>query len=500
MTEAASTPDVDAAPAAPDRQVLVLDLSKSMLAPLPDPTGASRQKIEIARAAVTRIVQNAEQRGSIFGLVTFSDSAKVAVPLGEVHRENRPYVQSLIEMLAPSGRSAIWDGLALGADLLRETSGAVRGTIVLVTDGWDNASVTFEPTGAEDRVSPVPRKDLFGHVLPSGSNLNLRVIGIGNGSQRDKGVDSQRMNQFLRGLNSRALLIGAPTTFAYEEVDTGADLYAEMVNAFVDVEDVPRPSAFALSSDDLARNAARAARALKQPEEHSAIHRLARTGAAPLEADMPYSEAPLLEVDVLAAGQTPPSNLRERFGPLAGVVEAYLNRDYAKASGELGRARLVLPPVTYAYWQAKLAFGRGDTVEAARALLVAWSAADSVPIASRIRVTRRLALLQAQLQKDPEAEALLQFVEETEAKLRAAPEELRLRILDLFERLLELRGTYQLTKIEGAEDPAVAAQRHESAVEEIFGLLQDARLENTAGDATIDGALDFIEICLAEMR
>jgi len=37
-------------------------------------------------------------------------------------------------------------------------------------------------------------------------------------------------------------------------------------------------------------------------------------------------------------------------------------------------------------------------------------------------------------------------------------------------------------------------------VEEIFGLLQDTRLENAGGDAAVEGALDFIEICLAEMR
>ncbi len=500
MTEADTVPSPDAPNGGPDRQILVLDLSRSMLAPLPDPSGSPRQKIEIARSAVTRIVQNAEEKGSMFGLVTFADSPKVAVPLGEIHRENRPYVQSLIEMLVPAGRSAIWDGLAVGADLLREPSGAVRGTIVLVTDGWDNASTKFEPTGAEDKPHPLPRRDLFGHLLPAGSTLNLRVIGIGNGSQRDKGVDTARMNQFLSGLNSRALLVGAPTLFAYEEVDTGADLYTEMVNAFVDVEDAPRASAFELSSDDLARNAARAARALKQPEEHSAIHRLARAGAAPLEADMPYSEAPMLDVGVLSAGQAPPPDLREKYGPLATVVEAYLKREYPKALAELNRARLVLPPVTYAYWQAKIAYGQGELVEAARALLVAWAAADAVPVASRIRVTRRLALLQAQLQKDPEAESLLQFVEETEGKIQALPEELRTRVMDLFERLLELRGTYQLTKIEGTEDPAVAAQRHESAVDEIFGLLQDARLENTSGDSTVEGALDFIEICLAEMR
>jgi hypothetical protein len=483
-----------------DRQVLVLDLSRSMLAPLPDSSGAPRQKIEIARSAVLRIVQNAEKAGTPFGLVTFTDTPRVVVPLAEVRADNRPYVQSLIEMLTPTGRSAIWDALATGADLLRDASGAVHGTLVLVTDGWDNCSTRFEPLGADANTSPLARKDLFGYLLPPGSNLNLRVIGIGNGAQRDKGVDSDRMNLFVSGLNSRALFLGAPQSFSYEEVDTGADLYTQMVNAFVDVEDTARPAVSSLHPEDFAKHAAQAARALKQTEDHSAIHRIARSGTPPLEADMPYSEAPSLEVDVLSASQAPPANLHERYGPLARVVEAYLKHDFTRASSELNRCRMSLPPVTYSYWQAKIAYSNGDVVEAARALIVAWSATEAIPIQSRIRVTRRLALLQAQMQKDPETEALLHFVEETEAKIRSAPPELQTRIMDLFERLMELRGTFQLTRIPGAEDPTTAAQKHETAVEEIFGMLQDVRLDNTDGDAGIDGALDFLEICLAEMR
>ncbi|MCI4329194.1 MAG: hypothetical protein L3J86_06370, partial [Thermoplasmata archaeon] len=69
-------------------------------------------------------------------------------------------------------------------------------------------------------------------------------------------------------------------------------------------------------------------------------------------------------------------------------------------------------------------------------------------------------------------------------------------------QLMELRGTYQLTRVTGGgvDDPADAARGHEAAVEAIFGLLQDTRLENAGGDALVEGALDFIEICLAEMR
>ena len=104
-----------------ERNVLILDLSKSMLAPLPEAEEGHppRPKIEVARTAVFRILQDAASSGALFGLVTFTETVRVPVPLGEIHKENLPYIENLISMLMPSGRSAIWDAIAVGADLLR---------------------------------------------------------------------------------------------------------------------------------------------------------------------------------------------------------------------------------------------------------------------------------------------------------------------------------------------------------------------------------------------
>jgi hypothetical protein len=65
---------------------------------------------------------------------------------------------------------------------------------------------------------------------------------------------------------------------------------------------------------------------------------------------------------------------------------------------------------------------------------------------------------------------------------------------------MELRGTYQLTRLAAEGDLQDAALKHEAAVEEVFGLLQDARLDLSTAGPAVEGALDFIEICLAEMR
>ncbi|MCI4369201.1 MAG: VWA domain-containing protein [Thermoplasmata archaeon] len=486
-----------------ERQVLVLDLSKSMLAPLPDPEGQSpeKQKLEVARTAVYRILENAESTGASFGLVTFTESVRVAVPLTEIRRENLPYIESLIAVLAPSGRSAIWDALAVGADLLRTSSGGVRGSLVLVTDGWDNASTRFEVRDP-NKPAPAPsnKLDLLPYILPADSAVTLRVIGIGSGAERDKGVDSTAMNQLLAELTRRSQELNVASSFTYQEVVTGTQLFSQMVNAFLDIDlEMPRPLD-QLHPEELAKHAASAARALKEPQQHATVSRLSGHLASS-GAEETYSELPTMEVDVLStpSGIVPPY-LRERYGPLGSVIEAYLAQDYTEAIERLRRSEGQLPKITRLYWEARICFARAEIVEAARALLEAWGEAERLPSNSRGRIIRRLALLQARMQNDKETETLVQFIDETDGRLTRIDPKLHARLNDLFQRLMELRGTYQLAKVSGIDEGADAAQNHETAVEAIFGLLQDARLENTSGDPGVEGALDFIEICLAEMR
>jgi hypothetical protein len=482
--------------------VLVLDLSKSMLAPLPDPggPGAERQKIEIARTAVYRIVENAQSSGSRFGLVTFTETVRIAVSLTEVRGENLPYIESLIGVLTPSGRSAIWDALAVGAELARQGEPGTRGYMVLVTDGWDNASTRYEviPAGTE----PSPGKaDLPTQMLPGGASLTLRVIGIGSGSERDKGVDGASINELLYQLRQRASQLGLPGDFTYQEVVTGSQLFSQMVSAFLDVDYETNRSIDQLHPEELARNAGYAAKALKEPSSHTTMHRLTNQSTGPPQRDSLYAESPSLEVDII---QTPtgviPANLKERYGPLGGVVEAFMARDYTLALERLQRSSALIPPITRLYWEARIHFALGEVVDAARLLLHAWEEAEKLPPEGRGRVVRRLAILQAKMQNDRETETLVQFIDETDTRLERKDPELRGRLLEIFARLMELRGTYQLTRLSQESEHGDAAHKHEEAVEQIFGLLQDTRLDNTSGEPVVENALDFIELCLAEMR
>ncbi len=497
-------------PAAPvpsrERNVLLLDLSKSMLAPLPDPqagAGAEHQKIEIARTAVFQILQDAVTSGALFGLVTFTETVRVPVPLGEIHRENLPYIENLISLLQPSGRSAIWDALAVGADLLRMGTDGVRGNLVLVTDGWDNASTRFDARAQPGDPVTAGKVDLVPYLLPPNSRVTVRIIGIGSGDERDKGVDVGRMNQLLSSMNARASEQGLPAAFSFQEVTTGTQLFAQMVNAFVDVgyeDDRPIED---LHPEELARHAANAARALKEPQQHATVSRINAAHVAPrADPDAAYTEAPDLAVDVVASatpGSTPAS-LRERYGPLGAVIEAYVANDYDGALALLGRTQGVVPPVTRLYWEARIQFSRRAIVEAARALLQAWGEAEKLPPSTQARILRRLALLQARMQNDKETETLVRFIDETEHRLDNGNAKSRDRLMGLFTKLMELRGTYQLTQLAAEGDLQDAALKHEAAVEEVFGQLQDARLELASSGPVVEGALDFIEICLAEMR
>lgn len=490
-----------------DRNVLVLDLSRSMLAPMPeeDPRAPQRQKIEVARTAVYRILQDAARSGAPFGMVTFTDTVRTPVPLATVHRDHLPVIESMVSLLTPSGRSAIWDALGAAADLLRVGEQGVQGNILLVTDGWDNASGRFGVSDRPGAALPDGLNDLVPYLLPPLSQLSLRIVGIGEGAERDKGVDAPRMQGLLEQLRLRSATVGGAGSYVFQEVRTGSQLFAQMVQAFLDIgyrEDRPLEE---LHPDELADRAAKAARALKEPRQHGTVSRLHRASAtgAPSNGTAGSSlaaPAAAVEVGVLPLSGTVPSYLKDRYGPLGEVIEQYAGGRYDQAKETLRRAERFLPPVTRYYWEARIQFASGQPGEAARSLLRAWSEAERLPAENQAQVARRLALLQAKMQNDLETETLVRFLDDTESRMEGVRPAVRQRLRDLLSSLMELRGTYQLTRLAGEGDLQDAALKHEAAVGQVFGRLQDARLELSGTGPKVEGVLDFVEICLAEMR
>lgn len=488
------------------RHVLVLDISKSMLAPLPDPSDPHNvvRKIEVARAATFRIFEEVQTQGAMFGLVVFNSGARVALPLQEVRPESRPALDNIIALLQPSGKSAIWDALALGADLLRIEGGGVVGNLVLVTDGWDNMSQRFTAPGLDApppppppgyaAPPPAPKSDIVPYTVSPGSRLALQIIGIGSGVERDKGVDSVRMRSFADRFSGRAIALQLPCSVNYQEVVTSQELFSRMVNAFVDLPFDDSRGLETLHPDEVAQSAASAAKALREGDRSGLVSHLGATQTA-AEKEAPAT-GPTMEVDVLnPSTAVPPAFLKERYGPVGEVAEAYMAHDWARAQAILYQKGSLIPPVTRFYWQARIFFAQGERGEASRFLTQAWAEAEKLPHADRRKLFRRLGLLQAKISGDHETESLVEFFEAAETKARNATPIARDRLETMFDKILELRRTYALVKGGGS-----GAAVHEALVEEIFGLLQDARLDNTQRDPAIDGFLDFVEIALAEMR
>jgi len=466
--------------------VLVLDLSKSMLAPMAD---GAHKKIEVARSALFKIIGEVRAQGASFGMVVFNSTASILVPLSPQF----PTPEEISERLIPAGKSAIWDALAMGAEMLRTNDGSVVGNMVLVTDGWDNMSQRFHVETSDGQSSAQSNTiDLLGYLLPHHSRLKLQIIGIGSGVEKDKGVDTVRMRTLVDGFSRLAIDIGSQSSATYKEVMTGEELFSGMVNAFLDVPFEDSQDFDSLNNEDIASHAAAMAHALRESHKHSLVGHLSQARAsAATDEDAKESD---LEVDVATAspdGQ--PLHWRERYGPLGEVAEAYVNKDWVHAEEILSRKGTPIHPLTKAYWLARISYAKGDSEEASRYLTEAWIEADSLSAREKVQIYRRLALLHAKISGDKEVQNFVEIFERASIKARTESASLAEHLEQMFEKILDLRRTYALIRTGGAVE-------HESLVEEIFGLLQDARLEDKNRDQSIEQFLSVVEVTLSEMR
>ena len=103
--------------------VVVLDASASM-AP----------NIQEARKALTELINTSNPQDD-FGLVVVSDKPRVALHVDDSASE----IQAAVDALQPDGATALWDGMYLGVDELRN-SRYQRKAMVVISDGGDNHS------------------------------------------------------------------------------------------------------------------------------------------------------------------------------------------------------------------------------------------------------------------------------------------------------------------------------------------------------------------------
>jgi Ca-activated chloride channel homolog len=103
--------------------VVVFDASASMVS-----------KLDEERRAFTELVNTSNQQDD-FALVVVSDKPRVALHFDDSISE----IQAVVDALQPGGATALWDGIYLGVQELKE-SHYQRKAMVIISDGGDNHS------------------------------------------------------------------------------------------------------------------------------------------------------------------------------------------------------------------------------------------------------------------------------------------------------------------------------------------------------------------------
>ena len=152
--------------------VIVIDTSGSM-------TGAA---MDAARLAASSFVDRMPAEARV-GVVGFSNTSSVAVPLSADHRA----VKAAISGLQAGGETALYDGVLLALDQF-PVAGSLRRQVVVLSDGADTASFTS-------------LADVTSRLASSGVRLDAVALATGQGDESAL----QQMSQSGRGTFARAI-------------------------------------------------------------------------------------------------------------------------------------------------------------------------------------------------------------------------------------------------------------------------------------------------------
>ncbi len=137
---------------------IVLDKSGSM---------SGRNKMREARNAAITALQMLRQ-GDVFSVITYDSSARVIIPATAVTANNRAMAIKHIQNISPSGSTALFGGVSLGANEIRKNSKEnFVNRVILLSDGLANIGPS----------SPV-ELGRFGASLIK-ENISVSTIGVG---------------------------------------------------------------------------------------------------------------------------------------------------------------------------------------------------------------------------------------------------------------------------------------------------------------------------------
>lgn len=147
--------------------MLVLDVSSSMA----EPGGEKSTKLDDAKkGALNDIDHRNLNSNDELGLITFSNSAEIICPLAPATKE---YVDNIVKpaitSLTVTDKTALWDAIGIGLDVLHGRKDGSDLTLVVLTDGEDNASTKFHSC-----------REIFNYAEQKGiKDVMIFILGIG---------------------------------------------------------------------------------------------------------------------------------------------------------------------------------------------------------------------------------------------------------------------------------------------------------------------------------
>lgn len=176
----------------PQDVVCVVDVSGSMstLAELKTSNGSENNGLsilDVVKHSLNTIVSSLQPKDK-FSVVTYSNNAKVTIPLSNVI--DKDVLREQINKIKIEGMTNIWAGLMLGMEEIRKNPGSLRNqSVILLTDGLPNVSPPsgevktfkkFLKTNSSLRDSFTLHTCGFGYQLDSKMLKDLANIGSGS--------------------------------------------------------------------------------------------------------------------------------------------------------------------------------------------------------------------------------------------------------------------------------------------------------------------------------
>lgn len=186
----AIAPEVDEAQQKPRDLVIAIDVSSSMSDPA-TATGPIPTKLELARVAARRFVENLDHRDRV-GLLIYTDEVMVLAPIAELTEAHRSLLIERIGQLQPLSGTNLTDGCLRSLALLAEcpaSNDRVR-RVILFTDGLPSVGVTKYP-----EVMAAIRARLDGKTPITTIGFGAKIVPTGAGSG---GYDPELLTSIAR--------------------------------------------------------------------------------------------------------------------------------------------------------------------------------------------------------------------------------------------------------------------------------------------------------------